>query len=192
MANVEWDPDLYVGQIRDKIHDFDELQQQVAAATDGADVRDALELGIGTGETARRVLARYPHARLTAVDASEAMLTRARAAFPHAELLHRALEEQLPPGPFDVVYSTLAIHHLDAAAKRDLFGRIASVLRPGGRFVLGDVIVPDDPEDAVIDVSDEIDIPDRLDDQLDWLREGGFQPQTRWLRGDLAVVAADL
>jgi hypothetical protein len=33
--------------------------------------------------------------------------------------------------------------------KADLFARIAARLRPGGRFVLGDVVVPEDPADVV-------------------------------------------
>jgi len=192
MANVDWDPDRYLDQMHDEIHDYDEFQAEVAAATAGVVARELLDLGIGTGETAQRVAALHPAARLTAVDANEAMLSRARERFPEAELVRRPLEDELPPGPFDVAYSALAIHHLAADAKRDLFGRISHVLRPGGRFVLGDVVVPPDPEDAVIDVSGEVDVPDPLEDQLRWLGEAGFRAAPTWACRDLVVVAADL
>jgi tRNA (cmo5U34)-methyltransferase len=177
--------------MHDEIHDYDRFQDEVAAATAGLDANELLDLGIGTGETARRVVALYPDARLTAVDASEAMLGRVRERFPEAQLHHRPLEEPLPPGPFDVVYSALAVHHLAADEKRRLFGRVARVLRPGGRFVLGDVVVPARPEDVVIDVSDDVDVPDRLDDQLRWLGEAGFRAKPTWMCRDLVVVAAD-
>jgi tRNA (cmo5U34)-methyltransferase len=191
VANVEWDPERFLDQMHDEIHDYDRFQEEVGAATAGLEVRDLLDLGIGTGETARRVVALQPDARLTAVDASEAMLGRARERFPDAGLHHRPLEDALPPGPFDVVYSALAIHHLPADEKRSLFGRVARVLRPGGRFVLGDVVVPVRPEDVVIDVTDDVDVPDTLDDQLRWLGEAGFCARPTWVCRDLVVVAAD-
>jgi tRNA (cmo5U34)-methyltransferase len=84
------------------------------------------------------------------------------------------------------------VHHLDAAGKRDLFARVAAVLRPGGRFALADVIVPTDPANAQIPLSRDFDRPDRLDDQLAWLAAAGFKAQTTWTADDLAVVAADL
>ncbi len=45
------------------------------------------------------------------------------------------LRDPLPEGPFDAVVSALAIHHLEDPDKRDLFARVAGVLRPGGAFV---------------------------------------------------------
>ena len=85
------------------------------------------------------------------------------------------LEDPLPAGPFDLVFSVLAVHHLDGPAKADLFRRVAAVLEPGGRFVLADVVVPDDPADAVTPLSPGYDLPSRADEQLAWLREAGFE-----------------
>ena len=104
----------------------------------------------------------------------------------------RAAIELLNQRPFDLVVSCLAIHHLASAAKRDLFGRIAAVLAEGGTFVLADVIVPDDPADALTPCTPGYDMPDRLDDQLDWLGEARFAAEPTWVRGDLAVVRARL
>ena len=59
------------------------------------------------------------------------------------------LEDALPVGNIDLVVSALAVHHLDGAGKADLFARIPARRRSGGRFVLGDVVVPDDPADVV-------------------------------------------
>src|SRR6266700_3514815 len=143
MAGVDWDPDRYLDQMLAEIPSYLELQEQVAAATKGLDAGTVLELGIGTGETARRILKRHPEARWTAVDANEAMLERARGELPEADLRRSRLEDPLPPGPFDLVVSSLAVHHLDGPGKRELFARVHEVLRPGGAFVLGDVVVPE-------------------------------------------------
>jgi tRNA (cmo5U34)-methyltransferase len=189
VAELDWDPDLYPQEIRAEIESYDRFQDAVAAATRGIEVRSVLELGVGTGETSRRVRAVHPHATWTGIDASEAMLKRARELLPDADLQRQRLEEPLPSGPFDLVVSALAIHHLDAAGKRDLFRRVAAILRKGGVFVLGDVVVPDRPEDAQIEIDWITDLPDRADDQLSWLREG-FEAAVVWSHRDLAVIRA--
>ena len=185
-----WDPETYLELMAAEIPAFTELQERTAAATDGVDVGAMLELGIGTGETARRVRAVHPYSRLTAIDASPEMLERAQSGFPDGNLRLGRLEDALPDGPFDLVYSALAVHHLDGSGKRDLFKRVAAVLRPGGLFVLADVVVPDDPEDQQTPIDGVYDLPDRLDDQLEWLREAGFEPTPAWVHKDLAVVRA--
>jgi tRNA (cmo5U34)-methyltransferase len=191
VANVEWDPESYMATMLAEVPGYDELQEHVVAATRGIPAESVLELGIGTGETARRVLALHPHARWTAIDASPQMLARARRQFPGADLRLGRLEDPLPEGPFDLVVSALAVHHLDAAGKSSLFRRVADVLRPSGRFVLGDVVVPERAEDARIGIDWVVDLPDRVDDQLDWLREAGLTPTVVWAHADLAVVRAD-
>ena len=84
-----------------------------------------------------------------------------------------------------------AIHHLDDDAKADLYQRIASSLRIGGRFVICDVVLPESPVDEAIPLEDGIDQPALLRDQLEWLRSAGLVPTVMCERGDRAVVAAD-
>jgi tRNA (cmo5U34)-methyltransferase len=184
-------PDDYLELVRAEVPDYDRLQELVGEATEGRSVATVLDLGTGLGTTAKSVLDRHPQARLVGVDESPPMLDHARAAIPHAELIVGRLQDPLPPGPFDAVVSALAVHHLDAVAKADLFERIAAVLAPGGRFVLADVVVPDDPADAVTPLDEGYDQPSRLDDQLGWLRAAGLRPEVRWASRDLAVVTAD-
>ena len=152
MSEFEFTPEGYVESMLAEIHDYVELQRETARATAGVRAERILELGIGTGETTRRVLELHPGAHLTGIDSSAAMLARAREAFPAADLRVARLEDPLPEGPFDLVVSTLAVHHLDSPGKADLFRRVAAVLRPGGRFVLADVVVPERPEDVVIEL----------------------------------------
>src|SRR5436305_5382029 len=151
MTEFEFRPEGYLESMLEEIHDYVELQRETARATAGLRAERILELGIGTGETTRRVLELHPGAHLAGIDSSEPMLARARERFPAADLRVGRLEDPLPDGPFDLVVSTLAVHHLDSAGKAELFRRIAAVLRPGGRFVLADVAVPVPHEAAVID-----------------------------------------
>jgi tRNA (cmo5U34)-methyltransferase len=188
MTEWEWDPDTYLQTMAEEIPGYAELQDAIVEATRGLDVGD--ELGIGTGETALRVLAVHPDVRWTAIDASEPMLARARERLPEADLRVARLEDALPSGPFDLVVSALTVHHLDAEGKRDLFRRVAGALREGGQFVLGDVVVPEREEDAVIEIDWEMDLPDRVDDQLEWLREAGLHPELVWKLRDLAAIRA--
>jgi tRNA (cmo5U34)-methyltransferase len=191
VGQFHFDPARYLELMHDEMPGYEELQEEVVKAAAGLTVEDALELGTGTGETAIRVLREYPQARLTGIDESAQMLCAARAALGNAPfLVVTRLEEPLLPGPFDLVFSALAVHHLDGPGKADLFRRVARVLRPNGRFVLGDVVIPEDPDDAVVPLSPDYDLPDTADDQLAWLEDAGFDARVAWRLRDLAVFAA--
>jgi tRNA (cmo5U34)-methyltransferase len=188
-------PETYLEWAREDIPGYDEFQDEVARTAGDVEGGRILELGTGTGETARRVLALHPEAKLVGIDVNPEMLAEAHASLPAAQvetLAAQRLQDPLPAGPFDLVFSALAVHHLDAGEKRSLFGRIAEVLGPGGRFALGDVIVPDRPQDAEIELSEGYDKPDSVEDQLAWLADAGFVARVAWSRKDLAVLAADL
>ena len=191
MSRVRFDPETYLADIRADVPVYDELQDAVAEATRNVAAKRILELGVGTGETARRVLELHAGAELVAIDENERMLTAAREVVA-GDLRVARFEDELPAGPFDLVVSALAVHHLDADGKRDLFRRVRRALRDGGRFVLADVVVPERPEDAVTPTSPGFDRPSRLADQLLWLREAGFVAAVVWRHADLAVVRADV
>ncbi|HUI49760.1 MAG TPA: class I SAM-dependent methyltransferase [Acidimicrobiia bacterium] len=186
-----FDPATYLDMVRAEVPDYELLQSIVADAAGEVDARTVLDLGTGTGETMHRVQSRLPAARLTGVDESEAMLAVAHELIPRADLRVARLQDELPEGPFDLVVSALAIHHLDADEKADLFRRVDHRLTGGGRFVLADVVVPDDPADAITPLDDGYDQPSRADEQLQWLRDSGFDAQLRWQNRDLAVIVAD-
>ena len=189
----EWhfDAESYLAMVRSEIPTYDELQQRLADATADIAAGRILDLGSGTGVTAVNVLAGHPGATLLGVDGSPEMLSHARAVLPDATFLDGPLEGPLPDGPFDLVVSAFAVHHLVSADKADLFRRIAAVLRPGGRFVLCDVVVPTEPVATPVPLEGGVDLPDRVDDQIEWLRQAGFDPTVVHLDGDLAIIRAD-
>jgi tRNA (cmo5U34)-methyltransferase len=188
-----FDPETYLELIAAEVPGYERLQAEVAGATAGRVVRWFLDLGAGTGITARGVLAAHPDAQVVGIDESEGMLAVARRALPEAADLRVArLEDPLPDGPFDLVVSALAVHHLDSFGKADLSARVAGVLAPGGRFVLGDVVVPEDPRDVVTPIDGEYDTPSTAAEQLAWMTAAGFDTHLAWSDKDLAVLVADL
>ncbi len=186
-----FDASTYTEAIRSDVPAYDVFQDSVASAS-GTGARRILDLGTGTGETARRVLDRHPGALLVGVDENEGMLAVASSRLPaeRVDLRVGRIEQPLPEGSFDVVVTALCVHHLDGAGKADLFRRVHEALVPGGLFVLGDVVVPVDPNLATTPLTAGYDRPSPLADQLGWLREAGFAPSVAWEQGDLAVVAA--
>jgi tRNA threonylcarbamoyl adenosine modification protein (Sua5/YciO/YrdC/YwlC family) len=191
-GQYHFNPDTYVDMIRADVPLYPRLQEELTAAS-GSGAQRVLELGTGTGETARRLLSAHPGAFLVGVDASAEMLAVARSLLPgdRIDLRVGAIEEPLPAGPFDLVASALCVHHLNGPEKAELFARVFDVLRPGGRFVLADVVVPVDPADATTPLTPGFDRPSPLSDQVAWLLEAGFEVRVWWESGDLAVIAAD-
>jgi tRNA (cmo5U34)-methyltransferase len=189
MRDYHFTPESYLSMMREAVPGYDGLQDATVAAT-GAGAKFVLELGTGTGETARRVLDRHPDARLLGIDASPGMVDVARVSLPsdRVELLVRRLEDPLPEGPFDLVVSALAVHHLEGRGKADLFRHVASRLAPGGCFVLADVVEPVNPSYVVTTIDPEVDHPSKLDEQLAWLEAAGLVPEVTWTHRDLVVI----
>jgi tRNA (cmo5U34)-methyltransferase len=115
------------------------------------------------------------------------MLERARERLPEADLRVQRLEDPLPERPFDLVVSVLAVHHLDGPAKRDLFRRIAEV---GDLFVLGDLVVAERAEEAVIGIDGVVDSPSAVVEQVGWLADARFEVEASYVRPELAVFVA--
>ncbi|MBO0840734.1 MAG: methyltransferase domain-containing protein [Sciscionella sp.] len=194
MTEFDWNPDSYLELMAEEIADYAGLQAALVHATRPVDPRNVLDLGCGSGETAVRVLDAHPGAALTAIDANQRMLAAAEHALAArrvgARLLNQRLQDPLPSGPFDLVVSALAVHHLPGKEKADLFRRVAAILSPGGRFVLADLVVPADPADAFTEIDWVDDVPSSAAEQLAWLSEAGLLANVVWTHRDLAVLVA--
>jgi tRNA (cmo5U34)-methyltransferase len=164
----------------------------------GAPLRRVLDLGAGTGMLAGYVRAAHPEVEVTLLDGAAAMLDEARASLGDDGFSYVAgyLAGPLPFGPWDAVVSALAVHHLDDAGKRALFGRVAGALRPGGVFVNAEQVAgpamaftalyetwheanarargSDDAEWAGALERMAFDRCASVEDQLAWLRAAGF------------------
>jgi tRNA (cmo5U34)-methyltransferase len=108
-----------------------------------------VDLCCGEGILAACLLERFSAASVHGYDGSEVMLAHA------SQALHR-FGGRFHPHPFDLAaqdwrrfpfpvqafVSSLAIHHLEGAEKRQLFVDLAAALAPGGALVLADIILP--------------------------------------------------
>jgi tRNA (cmo5U34)-methyltransferase len=176
MSDFSWKPDDYLDLIRKEIPRYEELQEQAIAAIPFAPER-VLELGMGTGETTRRLLEAYPDAWVIGLDSSPDMVFRAREMYDDVQLAR--IEDPLPDGPWDLVIGVLSIHHLRAEPKRELLRRVREQSRA---LVIGDVVKADV---QVTPVEDGYDFPETAADLADW--SGG---EVTWAADDLAVVRA--
>jgi tRNA (cmo5U34)-methyltransferase len=107
-----------------------------------------LDLGAGTGLFSAMLLARHADAQIHLVDASEKMLEQARQRFDGNPAITYAVADMADgelDGPWDLIISALAIHHLEDAAKKHLFGRVRDALSEGGLFVNAEQILGHDP-----------------------------------------------
>jgi tRNA (cmo5U34)-methyltransferase len=170
------DPETYLDEIRAEVPRYDELQEATIEAVPFAP-RRVLELGVGTGETTRRLLERYPDAEVTGLDAQPEMVFKARELGIEVRLAR--MEDPLPDGPWDLVLSVLTVHHLDDAGKRDLFRRVREQSRA---MVMGDVVIA---EPQVTPLEEGVDLPSRGEDMVEWC-----SGELVWEGDDLAVIRA--
>lgn len=163
-----------------------------------------LDLGCGDGRLGALVAEHRPSVEeLVCVDRSEPMLALARERFAgDGRVLVRSGDLSQPleePGSFDVVVSGFAIHHLEDDRKRSLFGEVAALLAPGGRFLNLEVVASagpsrhaefltaigrtaDDPEDRLATV----------EAQLGWMGAAGLvEPDCLWRWRGFALLVGD-
>ncbi|MGF9696885.1 class I SAM-dependent methyltransferase [Paenibacillus sp. MABNR03] len=158
-----------------------------------------LDLGAGTGLLSGMVLQKYPNARLTLMDISEKMLEMARRRFADTDQVQYVVGDYTKrafTSSYDMIISSLSIHHLTHADKKNVFGTVYKMLEPGGLFINADQVQGRTPKtdayyrerwlDAIHEsgLSDEaisdsiqrrkVDINAKLEDQLLWLEEAGF------------------
>jgi len=162
MDRFDWKPEVYLERIRAEIPGYDELQDQAVAAIPSRPER-VLELGMGTGETTRRLIEAHPEAWVVGLDASPDMVFRARQSYDDVQLAR--MEDPLPDGPWDLVISVLSVNQLNDEQRRNLCRQVRSQARS---LVIGDVFASS-----------------QLEDLVDW--SGG---EVAWQQGDLAVVRA--
>ena len=114
---------------------------EMASLTPGNRV---LDIGTGTGNLTLRCLA-YD-VEVIGLDPSELMLSRAREKVGGTPLVEFTRVDEpflhipYPDSTFDAVLSTYAYHHIPHRLRRDSVQEMVRVLKPGGRWVLGDLV----------------------------------------------------
>jgi tRNA (cmo5U34)-methyltransferase len=162
---------------------------------------EVLDLGAGTGLFSKHILEKYPQARFVLYDLAEKMLGVARERFKdHPKQFAYTLGDYRKirgSQEYDLVISSLSIHHLTDQEKQALFGKVYGILRKGGVFINIDQIRGETPflrdlywnhwldqvrragfsEERIqesIDRRIAYDQEALLEDQLRWLKDSGF------------------
>jgi len=104
-----------------------------------------LDVGCGTGYLTRRAAhAVTPGGHVVGVDPSPPVIDYATRTAPPNCTFHLATAEAIPEpdAAFDVVMSSLAIHHLPPQHRPTAFHEMHRVLRPGGHLLIADFRPP--------------------------------------------------
>lgn len=110
---------------------------------DGAE--EVLELGCGTGALTVRISARYPEAKLLALDGAPEMVALAQERLGQAAIqrstevtfeVQRFEENELPRQSYDLIASNMSLHHVED--KGPFYARLRDALKPGGLLTFGD------------------------------------------------------
>ncbi len=158
-----------------------------------------LDLGAGTGILTELLYKQHPNSEITLVDLSEDMLNIAKEKFREhdfryviADYLRHDFEEE-----YDIVVSSLSIHHLTDEEKIVLYTKIYNILSQGGVFINADQVngatdyteqiykkqdadhldkqnIPEEEKQILRDRR-KLDKPAKLSDTIRWYEDIGYK-----------------
>jgi tRNA (cmo5U34)-methyltransferase len=193
----------YDALIRKLIPRYEEMHQMVVDSLNFP--KDSqiqvLDLGIGTGQTALRILEKFPNARVDGVDLSQNMISQAKIRLKNHLNRVKFYNEDIIKSNFtkkyDAVVSVLCIHHLNSEQKQQFFQKIIKSIRENGFFVIADIVKFDTEVETrakekqwhdflIKQMGDkegnfwfnnykEEDLPDSTNNQIKWLENSGFR-----------------
>ncbi|MDI6725264.1 MAG: methyltransferase domain-containing protein [Methanobacterium sp.] len=159
-----------------------------------------LDLGAGTGLLTKYLLEKFPQGEFTLVDLSEEMLKIAKNRFMGLNNFKYIAEDYLTynfDNSFDMIISSLSIHHLEDENKKKLYKKAYDSLNHEGIFLNADQVIgptPDvdksyqenwmqkieennftGPEKDTAMERMKFDNPATLEDNLKWLNDCGFK-----------------
>jgi SAM-dependent methyltransferase len=153
--------------------------------------RDLLDIGGSHGYHSVVLCRRHPGLRAVVLDLPEAVKQAAPILAQEGmgdRVTHRignALTDDLGAGAWDVVFVAYLVHHFDDATNREFARRVARALRPGGAFVIQELVRPDahsaaDQQGALLDLYFALTSESgtwSYDEMAAWQRAAGLEPQ---------------
>lgn len=158
-----------------------------------------LDIGAGTGLFSAFILNKFPEAKVTLIDISEKMINVAKERFSNFSNINYIVDDYTSyefENKFDIIVSSLSIHHLTDMEKKNLYNQIYHSLNDGGIFVNADQVYghtafleklyKDDwknkiensglTEEEIYSAYErtKLDKMATLTEQLNWLEESGF------------------
>lgn len=158
-----------------------------------------LDLGAGTGLLTKYLFEKYPEAEFTLIDISEEMLKLAKNRFQRYNNFKYITADYLEHDfkNFDIIVSSLSIHHIEDEDKKKLYKKIYDTLNPEGIFLNADQVIGSTPnidktyqrnwmekidenkftgpeKDTAIERM-KFDKPATFENNLKWLKNCGFE-----------------
>lgn len=130
MPEKDWNPALYARFKGLRLRPALDLIQRIGPLPRG----DVIDLGCGTGSVGAALATGFANRPLRGVDASPAMLEKARATGHYADLSHADIADWAPDAPPALIFSNAALHWLPDHAT--LLPRLARTLAPGGTLAV--------------------------------------------------------
>ena len=161
-----------------------------------------IDLGCGTGTVAKQLGDKFPNSTIVCLDIASKMIEIAKyklSGRKNTEFIVGDFSNIDFKEPFDVVVSSLALHHIQTdEEKKEFYKEIYAILKKSGQFLNADVVLATTDYQQNINMNrwidymnksvpmDEIqqrwlpahkteDRPSKLIDQLKWLDEIGFE-----------------
>ncbi|WP_233567743.1 class I SAM-dependent methyltransferase [Cohnella faecalis] len=168
--------------------DYEEALELVAEWLSPIPGETGLDLGVGTGNLASKLLDRG--ARMCGVDQSAKMLEQCAAKLPELETkLGNMLAVPYTNGQFDFIASSFAFRHLSAEQQPLALEEMRRVLKPHGRISIADLFSLSDA-DSDLDDSDPMSGYPKLPTVIRWLEAHGYMTRARRINDMLHLVCA--
>lgn len=190
----------YDSQRKKIIPCFDDFYSIAVSIIETNNVRsDILDIGAGTGLLSSFILEKIPDANITLIDISKKMIEAAKSRFKDRPTVTYIIDDYTKyqfGEKYDIVVSSLSIHHLTDKEKRQLYTSIYSILNQNGLFINADLVLGSTPAIEALYQRDlkykvessglskeeiqsvyeraKLDKTATLEGQINWLKEIGF------------------
>jgi tRNA (cmo5U34)-methyltransferase len=176
-------------------------------------IYSVLDLGVGTGLTSKLIQLELPKTEFDLVDFSKKMLDGAkkRLGTKKVNYIFGDYSKIKFKKKYDIIVSVIGIHHQNDKGKSILFKKIASLLKPGGVFIFGDLVTYKDQKIAALNqalhfhhlVEKSTDAKTlkewahhhlflnnlaTIEDQIEWLNGAGLKTKIILLKTNTALI----
>jgi 2-polyprenyl-3-methyl-5-hydroxy-6-metoxy-1,4-benzoquinol methylase len=166
--------------------DLDAFVDQMQRWT-GGDATRILEIGCGEGAVAERLLTRFPHAHITAIDIAPNVGRLFRGDASRVEFRQARVDEVVArqQGTFDLVILADVIHHVPRPLRAGILASARAAVAPGGRMVFKDWARHSTPIHLACELSDRY----LTGDDVHYLTEGELRALARDTFGGDSIMA---
>lgn len=199
-------------KFNENAEDYDKIRRQIIPCFDDLyeitqylasskkETPKILDLGAGTGLLTKYLKNKYRKAQFTLIDISEEMLKISRNRFRGQENFKYVVADYCEydfSDLFDIIVSSLSIHHLEDRDKKKLYKKVYDTLNKDGVFLNADQVIGSTadidksyqrnwmekieqnkftgPQKDMVMERMKFDKPATLEDNLKWLQNSGFK-----------------